>query len=172
MFSKRTQLTLFVSENVSAAIEAVRRQYNPVQQSLIAAHVTLCREDELSDIEKVWQNLEQLYFPAITIHFGKPERFDEGKGVLLPALGENTSFQELRKTVLKGVIEQPRNHQPHITLLHPRNSICTDEIFLEICKRELPDSIQFNKISLIEQVDGGIWKLLQTFDLNKRAYNK
>jgi len=158
MFSKRIQLTLFVQE--ASAIEAIRRQYNPVQHSLIAAHVTLCREDELLDIEKVWQNLEQLDFPAITIRFRKPERFDEGKGVLLPAQGENTSFQELRKTVLKGVIEQPRIHQPHITLMHPRNSICTDEFFLDISKRELPDSIQFNKISLIELADGGIWKII------------
>ncbi|HRG25628.1 MAG TPA: 2'-5' RNA ligase family protein [Chitinophagaceae bacterium] len=169
MFSKRSQLTLFVPE--ASAIEAIRRQYNPVQHSLIAAHVTLCREDELLDIEKVLQNLEQLDFPAITIRFGKPERFDDGKGLLLPAPEENTSFQELRKAVLKGVIEQPRNHHPHITLMHPRNSICTDEFFLDISKRELPDSIQFNKISLIEQVDGGIWKLLQTFDLSKRACN-
>ena len=158
MFSKRSQLTLFVPE--ASAIEAIRRQYNPVQHSLIEAHVTLCREDEQLDIEKVLQNLEQLDFPAITIRFGKPERFDEGKGVLLPALEENTSFQKLRKTILKGVIEQPRNHQPHITLMHPRNSICTDEFFLEISKRELSDSFQFNKISLIEQVDGGIWKII------------
>ena len=158
MFPKRTQLTLFVPE--ASAIEAIRRQYNPVQHSLIAAHVTLCREDELTDMVKVLHNLEQLSFPSIMIRFGKPERFDEGKGVLLPAQEENTSFQELRKAVLKGVIEQPRNHQPHITLMHPRNSICTDEFFLEISKRELPDSIQFNKISLIEQVDGGIWKLI------------
>ncbi len=165
MFSKRIQLTLFVSENVSAAIEAIRRQYNPVQQSLIAAHVTLCREDELIDIKQVLQNLEQLDFPAIMIRFGKPERFDEGKGVLLPALEENTSFQELRKTILKGVIEQPRNHQPHITLMHPRNSLCADELFQEISKHELPATIQFNSISLIEQVDGGIWKLIQTFEL-------
>lgn len=165
MFSKRSQLTLFVPENVSASIEAIRCLYNPVQHNLIAGHVTLCREDELLDIEKVWQNLEQLDLPAITIRFGKPERFDEGKGVLLPALEENTSFQELRKAVLKGVIEEPRIHQPHITLIHPRNSICTDEFFLEIYKRELPATIQFNNISLIEQVGGGKWKLLQTFEL-------
>ena len=165
MFSKRTQLTLFVSENVSAAIEAIRRQYNPVQHSLIAAHVTLCREDELLDIEKVLQNLNQLSFPAITIRFGTPERFDEGKGVLLPALEENTAFQELRKAVLKGVIEQPRNHQPHITLMHPRNATCTDEIMENIRKSDLPSEIEFGHISLIEQIDGGKWSIIQTFHL-------
>jgi 2'-5' RNA ligase len=165
MFSKRTQLTLFVPENMSAAIEAIRCRYNPVQHNLIAAHVTLCREDELLDIEKVLQNLKQLDFPAVTIRFGKPERFDDGQGVLLPGLEEDTSFQELRKAVLKGVIEQPRNHKPHITLMHPRNSLCTDKLFDEISKRELPDSILFNKISLIKQKDGNVWTILREWEL-------
>lgn len=155
MFSKRTQLTLFVPENVSAAIEAIRCRYNPVQHSLIAAHVTLCREDELLDIEKVLQNLEQLDFPSITIRFGKPERFDEGKGVLLPALEADTAFQDLRKMVMKEVIETPRNHKAHLTLMHPRNSMCSDMIYAEILKANLPAYVLFNKISLIEQVDGG-----------------
>ena len=166
MFSKRTQLTLFVPENVSAAIEAIRCHYNPVQHNLIAAHVTLCREDELTDMAKVLHNLEQLNFPSVSIRFGKPERFDEGKGVLLPALEENTPFQDLRKMVLKGVIEQPRNHQPHITLMHPRNSLCTDAIYAEILKAGLPAHVRFNKISLIEQVDGGVWKLKCSFSLS------
>jgi len=165
MFSKRTQLTLFVPENVSAAIEDIRCRYNPVQHNLIAAHVTLCREDELLDIEKVWQNLEQMDFPSITIRFGKPERFDEGKGVLLSGLEEDTSFLNLRKAVLKGVVEQPRNHKSHITLMHPRNSICTDELFLEISKRELPDFFLFNKISLIEQKEGTAWTIIQEWKL-------
>jgi 2'-5' RNA ligase len=166
MFSKRTQLTLFVPENVSAAIEAIRCRYNPVQHNLIAAHVTLCREDELLAIEKVLHNLEQLDFPSITIRFGKPERFDEGKGVLLPALEDDTAFQDLRKAILKGVIEQPRNHKPHLTLMHPRNATCTDEIMEDIRNSALPSEIQFGHVSLIEQIDGGKWSLIQVFHLN------
>ncbi len=165
MFSKRTQLTLFVPENVSAAIEAIRCHYNPVQHNLIAAHVTLCREDELTDMAKVLHNLEQLNFPSVSIRFGKPERFDEGKGVLLPCLEEDTLFQELRKAVLKVAIEKPRNHQPHLTLMHPRNSLCTDELFFEISNLELPDYIQFNKISLIEQKHGNAWTIIRAWEL-------
>lgn len=166
MHSKRLQLSLFVPENSSAAIEEIRSRYNPVQYELIAAHVTLCREDELMDLEKVQHNLDQLGFPSITIRFGKPERFDEGKGVLIPALGENITFQEFRKAVLNGIIKEPRNHQPHITLMHPRNATCTDEIMENIRKSDLPSEIEFGQISLIEQIDGGKWSIIQTFHLS------
>jgi len=165
MHSKRIQLTLFVPENESAEIEAIRRPYNPVQHELIAAHVTLCREDELTDLDQVLHNLGHLDFSSLRIRFGKPERFDDGKGVLLPVLEENTSFQELRKRILKDVIEQPRIHQPHITLMHPRNASCTDEIMAQIRKSGLPSAIQFDHISLIEQTNGGKWIKINSYQL-------
>ena len=165
MHSKRIQLTLFVPENVSAAIEEIRSLYNPVQYNLIAAHVTLCREDELLDLEQLQSNLDQIDYPSISVRFGKPERFDKGKGVLLPALDESSSFQELRKAVLNGIIIQPRNHQPHITLMHPRNSTCTAEIMEEIRRKELPSAIAFDHIALIEQLNGGRWKLIRKYPL-------
>lgn len=156
MHSKRLQLSLFVPENSSAAIEEIRSRYNPVQYELIAAHVTLCREDELAPLEAILKNLDQLDFPAFTISFNRPVRFDHGKGLLLPAR-DNTVFQGLRKGVLKGIADQPRIHVPHLTLMHPRNSICTDITFNEILHVPLPDSFQFNCISLIEQVNGSVW---------------
>ena len=44
----RRQLTLFVPHAEAAPIEALRATLDPVQHALIAAHVTLCREDELA----------------------------------------------------------------------------------------------------------------------------
>ena len=156
MNSKRIQLTLFVPESLSAPIEEIRSRYNPVQHNLIAAHETLCREDELTSLEAVLKNLEQLDFPAFTIPFTTPIRFDSGKGLLLPAL-DDSMFQGLRKLVLKGIVNQPRTHAPHLTLMHPRNSTCTDPLFKEIQTINLPDRFHFNQISLIEQVNGGAW---------------
>ena len=46
--NSRLQLMLFVPETQSLQIEAHRREFAPVQAQLIAAHVTLCREDEFS----------------------------------------------------------------------------------------------------------------------------
>ena len=97
------------------------------------------------------------------VAFGEIIRFAEGKGVLIPAEGENKAFHELRKMVLAGIVEPPRAHQPHITLMHPRNSTCTNEIFARLKQYSLPTKLYFNRISWIEQKAGGKWNILQEF---------
>jgi 2'-5' RNA ligase len=163
MSNRRIQLTLFVSENESGIIERLREEFNPEQYALIKSHVTLCREDELETIEKITQQLTVLNHGLITIDFRKATRFSEGKGVLLPSRGDNKSFQELRATILAGLTGKRRMHEPHITLMHPRNSTCTDEIFEQIEKFILPGRLTFRKISLIEQADGNKWEVLREF---------
>jgi 2'-5' RNA ligase len=165
MSKKRIQLTLFVEEPESLPIEQIRKTFNPLQYMLIQAHVTLCREDELEDLEKVLFNLTRLKTHPITIDLGHVARFSEGKGVYVPAIGENQAFQQLRKNILQGIIEQPRQHEPHITLMHPRNSTCTDSIFEQIEQQALPLHLKFKKISLIEQEIGEKWHILAEFDL-------
>ena len=163
----KRQLTLFVQKNDAPHIEDVRSKFNPRQSELINSHVTLCREDEIEDIGKVLHNLTQLNQKTINIKFGQVTRFDNGKGVLIPATTENEEFQELRQKVLKGVVDKPRRQEPHITLMHPRNSNCTDKIFVAIEKANLPTQLNFKTISLIEQVNGGQWTVLKTFDLTE-----
>ena len=53
--------------------------------------------------------------------------------------------------------------------MHPRNSTCTDNIFGQIEKVGLPTKLKFKKISLIEQKDGGQWKILQEFEFKSRT---
>jgi 2'-5' RNA ligase len=161
----RIQLTLFLNSTISETIEGIRAKYNPLQFGLINSHVTLCREDELENIDQVLENLKELKSKPITITFESAMRFSEGKGVLVPASINNKSFDELRAAVLKRIIENPRNHEPHITLMHPRNSNCTDPIFEEIKMVELPKKIVFDTISLIEQKKGEKWKVLKEYQL-------
>lgn len=161
----RRQLTLFVYKADSKNIEAIRSTYNPLQRQLIDSHVTLCREDEIRNLEKVIDNLNQLNQQAITISFGQVTRFDNGKGVLIPAMGNNESFYKLRQQVLAGLNDDPGRQEPHITLMHPRNSTCTDNIFELIQQVNLPAKLQFKTISLIAQVNGGKWETLRTYDL-------
>lgn len=165
MSQKRIQLTLFIDENELGQIEKIRKEFNPEQYALIKAHVTLCREDELTQIENVVLNLTKLELNYITIDFGNVTRFSDGKGVFIPAIGKNEQFQKLRETILQGIIEEPRKHEPHITLMHPRNSTCTDSIFNKIEKMELPSKITFTKISLIEQKNEKKWSVLREFEL-------
>ncbi len=163
----RLQLTLFINEVESAAIENIRKQFNPKQYALIKSHVTLCREDEIDNIERVISNLKQLNQNELSITFGKAERFEYWKGVLLSAKGDNIAYYTLRKQILHGLNSNPRKQNAHITLMHPSNSTCTDVVFSQIEKIYLPTEFKFKTISLIEQKDGRPWEILQTFNLNK-----
>ncbi len=155
-----------MDEHAASTIELVRQQFNPEQHALIGCHVTLCREDELEQMEKVLHNLEDLDQGSIILEFGHPIRFSAGDGVLLPAMGDDQHFQCLRASILKGLIAHPRKQEPHITLMHPRNSTCTDEIFTQIVKNIFPKQITFRKITLIEQELGKKWRTLKEFDLS------
>ncbi len=162
MKSNRLQLTLFVTEKLE--IEKVRMKFNPEQYKLIEAHVTLCREDEIVDLKTIINNLKSIQLSEpICIYFNSPITFDNGKGVLLPAVENNVAFNNLRKLVLG--IESPRNHQAHITLMHPRNSICTPEIFEQIQNHNFPQQFHFDSVHLIEQENEGKWKVLAKFEL-------
>lgn len=160
----RRQLTLFVNKAEAREIEQVRKQFNPVQQRLIASHVTLCREEEIRAMDAVLANLQQPGLHKISIRFGPPTRFDNGKGVWLAGQGDNEPFQQLRLKILAG-LNTSKQQEPHITLMHPRNSTCTDTIFNTIRETRLPPTLTFDTISLIEQADGGHWQVLETFVL-------
>ena len=163
----RRQLTLFVEPTDAEIIEQVRQEFNPIQFELIKSHVTLCREDEIQNLEQVISNLHSLTQEEIVIEFGKATRFDNGKGLFLPAKTDNADFQELRRQVLIGLNDNLRKQEAHITLMHPRNSTCTDNIFNKVETINLPSKLNFKKISLIEQKDGGQWKILTNFELKK-----
>ena len=164
----RKQLTLFIHEP-TGNIEKIRAEYNPIQYHLIPAHVTLCRENEIEPLEQTAERIKSIKIEKpIRIEFQKVERFANGKGVFMATLGDNKEFKELRKMVL-GQTELKKEQVPHLTLMHPRNSTCTDEIFEQIKNYDLPTELEFGKISLIEQVNSGKWKVLQEFELVKNT---
>lgn len=161
----RRQLTLFVDPNDAENIEQIRTAFNPKQSAIIKSHVTLCKEDEIEDIDHVISNLHHLPLAAISIEFSAIVRVENGKGILLPAEGDNAAFHLLREQILSGLNNHPKKMRPHITLMHPGNSTCTDDIFEQIEKINLPSKLTFKMISLIEQKDGGQWEILQNFEL-------
>lgn len=164
--NKRKQLTLFITEKHAETIEDIRGKYNPAQYALIKAHVTLCREDEIENISTIIESLESLSHKSIIINFDKIVRFSNGKGVLISATKINTEYHELREEILKNANAKIKFHEPHITLMHPRNSTCTDEIFEKIKKCSFPFALSFEKISLIEQILGQPWKILSEYYLS------
>lgn len=165
MKNSRKQLTLFLSQQ-QELIEKIREKFNSVQFNLIKAHVTLAREDEIVQLDNVLKNIRLLALKKpLQIQFNPLARFENGKGLWLPSSPENENFQALRVHILKGVDNLPRTMMPHLTLMHPRNSTCTDSIFNSVNKLKLPTVLHFEKISLIEQVNGEKWLTIDEFPI-------
>jgi len=159
----RRQVTLFIG-NQAKVIEHIRAEFNPIQFRLIPAHVTLCREDEIEPLENLIENLKSIkWSKPFKIEFDKIERFGNGKGVLMPAKRHNPEFDKLREGVLKGLNYLPGKHHAHVTLMHPRNSTCTDPIFEHLMQFKLPTELYFDKISLIEQRNDSKWSIIAQF---------
>lgn len=135
---------------------------DPVQASLIPAHVTLCREDELDDVspaELGFRFSVDIVWP-IGLSFGPPQMF-HGHGVLLPAVGDQSAFQSLRRIALGK--ETVRAHAPHLTLAHPRNPKASGNTAASVRLAPGGLHITFTDAVLIEQTNGGKWHVLERF---------
>lgn len=156
----RRQLTLFVPTTSSAEIESVRRRLDPIQAALIAAHVTLCREDELVDldVEAMLERVRTWDAGPIRLGFGVPRRFS-GHGVLLPCEQGTDDFHRLRQWILDD--RGARHHDAHITLAHPRNPRAPTNV--DAALAEVPSTLHvtFPSVAVIEQVDGGPWTTMR-----------
>jgi 2'-5' RNA ligase len=169
--STRIQLSLYVPEPAATSLESVRRTLDPVQSSLIPAHVTLCREDELAPLENgaLVSRLVDIPMEPVTLHFGKPEPFHE-HGILLPCIAGEHEFIALREHVLGS--RSIRRQSPHITLAHPRNPKVAGNCLANA--NVLPEriSITFARINFIEQTGATPWRALGTFDIPDARPNK
>ncbi len=151
---KRRQASLYLTS--TPPIDTLRQCHNPEQARLIPPHVTLCREDEVSDWDVFRERVRGQGPIELTLEFGVPLR--ERDFVFLPVTGGVEKFHQLRRALLK---KEPRNSTPHLTIIHPRNGTCTDEIFADILSRVSPFQYTFHEVHLIEQMDGGVWKLVE-----------
>lgn len=150
----RRQASLYLADQYQ--LESVRLQYNPMQARLIPAHVTLCREDEVTDWDAFRARLESLLPFEITLTFGAPIR--EDNFVFLPVREGFDDYQAFRRKILP---KDARKQTPHLTLIHPRNGTCTDQIFADISATIYsPFQYTFREVMLIEQEDGGIWNVI------------
>ena len=160
----RRQATLFLRR--VPAIETIRRTLNPRQAELISAHVTLCREDEVTNWDTLAERLKDVHF-SVKLEFGSPIR--DGNLVFLPGVDIEESFFDLRqKLLLSGSL---RDHKPHLTLIHPRNGLCTDDSWATIQTSIEPFAYTFNEVSFIIQKDGGVWQTIRNFPLKREIFD-
>ena len=158
--NSRSQLTLFVPPPWGTQLDSFRRILDPVQASLIAAHVTLCREDEIAELDpnSIFDRVAEWQLGPVALDFGLPLRFF-GHGVLLPCLNGSDRFQELRRWLLQD--QGARAHEAHITLAHPRNTRSPEntDATLKACPHGL--HLEFPSVALIQQEQGSTWAVVR-----------
>ena len=169
--NSRKQLTLFVPEPWRTSLDALRSRLDPIQASLIPAHVTLCREDELEPLAEasIFDRVGKWAHGPLNLSFSQPIRFEE-HGVLLPCTLGARAFQALRAWLLDA--HTPRKSAAHITLAHPRNPVAAGntEEELAACPREL--QLKFARVALIEQQGTGPWRVLQESALGHNPHSE
>lgn len=163
----RVQLSLFVPPAESADLEAVRRLLDPVQASLIPAHVTLCREDELATVElaALQSRLAAEQATALVLRFGPPESF-AGHGVLMPCIAGEAEFHSLRQWILGS--RSVARRAPHLTLAHPRNSRAPSNFLANACSLSGGRTVKFAAVHRIEQEGSAAWQVLERYQLRCR----
>lgn len=137
----------------------MRERFNPLQAQLIPPHVTLCREDEVEDWDLFQRRPGTMPPFELALGFGAPVR--DGNLVFLPVIAGQEEFAILRARLLPG--GQPRQHHPHLTIIHPRNGTCSDSDFRWISEGIPAFQAVFREVSLIEQTDGGPWRRFARF---------
>lgn len=157
----RRQLTLFVPSKSASRLEAARQLLDPIQFKLIRVHVTLCREDEIEDMNDKQLQARASTAAAIRLEFGRPERFS-GHGVQLRCVAGQARFHELRCQLLGSPSTRPQ--QAHITLAHPRNPQAPGNTLENMAAVEGCFSISFAMASIIRQMGDGPWVVEQSFE--------
>jgi hypothetical protein len=158
----RRQLTLFAPGEAAASIELVREKADPVQFALIAAHVTLCREDEFAELELSLLRERLARAAPLTLTFGPARRFG-GHGILLPCIEGAADFQKLRVQALGAT--DVRDHEAHLTIAHPRNPRAPANQDALLSVLPAPLTLVFREVALIEQSDALPWVVLETLRL-------
>lgn len=154
-WATRRQLSLFLPEQQRSLVEPIRLRLDPIQHSLIPAHVTLCRQEELTEWREINERLIQLGEFSITVRLGNPEELPDGC-ILLRLTQGVEQFQALRQSILG---EACRAYDAHLTLLHPRNATGVVHDIAAIAHKIANLVITFRTISLIEQRGCDPWRV-------------
>ncbi len=135
-----------------------------MQASLIAAHVTLCREDEITsrDIDAFLQRARDWPYGPLHLTFGPPESF-LGHGVMLPSEHGVEQFQLLRQWLLQR--PDARVHRPHLTLAHPRNPRASDNTVDALAQAPRRLDVRFSSVTIIQQTGSEPWRVVREASL-------
>jgi hypothetical protein len=158
----RRQLSLYAEGPLRARLEAVRTLVDPVQAALIPAHVTLCRDEEVADLDADAMAQRLRGATRLRLAFGAAERFS-GHGILLPCVSGQDAFHALRQRALGRL--DVRRAEAHLTLAHQRNPRAAGNDLAAACALPVPMGLEFEQVQLIEQAAMAPWRVLGVFAL-------
>lgn len=157
MNNTRRQLSLYIPTIQSKVLEEVRKVVDPIQFNLIPAHVTLCRDNEINDLNRLKNKIDSLINLKLELTFDKPKYFN-GHGIIMDCIEGEEEFLKLREYILDD--KKIKKQFPHITLAHPRNKRSTSNSLTATKLIPNPFRVIFDSISLIEQKNNAPWKII------------
>lgn len=160
----RRQYSLFAPEPHRTELDAVRALLDPIQHAIIPAHVTLCRDDEVTATRP--DTFSVIIAAAsrapLRLTFGAAEAFD-GHGLRLPCIDGAAEFSALRARLLGSA--GLRSETPHITLAHPRNPKSDGHSLDRARAIPTPLTLTFSEVVAIELAPGAPWRVIASAPL-------
>lgn len=151
---------MYIPPEQASVIETARSAVDPIQHQLIPAHVTLCRDNELSNFAEIEDRLLVNPYRSVDLTFGKPEVF-HGHGIIMECISDLGTFKALREFLLG---PNCKNVQlPHLTLAHPRNSRAEGNSLENTDLIPTPLHAVLDRIVLIEQEGDSQWRVLREY---------
>lgn len=154
---ERRQLTLFLGGAGAATVDEIRRRVDPIQAGLIAAHVTLARDEEVADADPT----RAAALPLVTLTLGPPVVVDGG--AYLPVVDGLDLFVALRRAILPAPV---RHLTPHVTLAHPRNR-CSPAALAGLAAERFPTRFELGTVAAIAQAPGQPWRVTARYRLGQ-----
>jgi 2'-5' RNA ligase len=160
--------TLFLPPDVSGAIEAARRKWDPVMAAQICAHVTLIYPQEMPAVGQLVERVRagaratQPFSLRLGMFacFGNPE-----DGVYIEVEDIGGDYQQFRELCLQSHCRRIA-FSPHVTLVHPRSSSRGRDFWDH--GRYQPDRQEFSvKEVAITAFDGTTWVATDRFVLGQ-----
>jgi hypothetical protein len=153
---------MYLPLDQASVVEDARLVADPIQHHLIPAHVTLCRDEELEDLSGIEARLQTFAPGSIDLGFGSPEVF-QGHGIVMRCVSGLEPFRKLREILLGS--SDINDHQPHITLAHPRNSKAVGNSLANTDSISTPFFVRLSQIALIEQEGAAPWEIVREYAL-------
>lgn len=160
--------TIFVAPERAGAIEAVRREWDPVMAAQIAAHVTLAypREAPLIDLLVERLRVACARMSPFRLRLDESVRTERPDGAVYLTVGDiDGGYQRMREAILRPPFHDD-TVSPHVSLVHPRPSRRGRE-FWETGWRH--GGLEFNADEVtLTGFDGAVWVTLLRFGLAPR----